>query len=391
MRDTVAVMAVVAAKELRQRLRDRSALFTAFVAPLVLAVIISAGLGGSVGSFHGHAAVADEDGGPVAGAFIAALRTPQLRTIISFEQVHDAAAARRKVVDGHADAAFVIPAGLSAAVQSGGRATIDVLGPRANPIARDVASAIAAGFANRVGAVAVAVRTALATGAATPADLTSLIARASAAPPAVTTNDVAQRDGFRPGAYFAPAMAIFFLFFTASAAIRSLLAERATGTLARLLVAPIPRWSVVLGKALATFVTGLVALATLIVASRVLMGAHWGDPFAVGVLCVVTVAAMLGLASLVATLAKTEEQANAYTSIVGLLLALLGGNFLPGGPAVLRRISLFTPNGWALRGFTDLGGHQHLGAITTNLIVLMAVAIAGCTLAAVRARRLVVT
>ena len=56
---------LVAGKDLRQRLRDRSALVIAFVAPFVLASIIGLAFGGDY-AFKATYAVADADKGPVA-------------------------------------------------------------------------------------------------------------------------------------------------------------------------------------------------------------------------------------------------------------------------------------------------------------------------------------
>jgi ABC-2 type transport system permease protein len=119
--------------------------------------------------------------------------------------------------------------------------------------------------------------------------------------------------------YFGPSMAIFFLFFTVSFGARSVLAERQQGTMRRLLATAAPPGGVLAGKALAAFVLGTSSV-------------------------------------LVVTLAKTDEQADGYSSLVVFTLALLGGNFvyLAQLPEALQRVSLLTPNGWALRGFVDL-------------------------------------
>jgi ABC-2 type transport system permease protein len=59
---------LVAGKDLRQRLRDRSALVIAFVAPFVLASIIGLAFGGD-DAFKATFAVADADKGPAATGF----------------------------------------------------------------------------------------------------------------------------------------------------------------------------------------------------------------------------------------------------------------------------------------------------------------------------------
>jgi len=129
----------------------------------------------------------------------------------------------------------------------------------------------------------------------------------------------------------------------------------------------------------------------LVIASQVLLGARWGNPAAVALLCLATVLAVMGIASVVATMAKTEEGASAYGQMLGLVIALVGGNFIPTGsaPRVLRRLALLTPNGWALRGFSDLGSGGAFHTVTTNLLVLLAFAAVTGSIGMVRARRLV--
>jgi hypothetical protein len=74
---------LVAGKDLRQRLRDRSALVIAFIAPFVLAAIIGLAFGGDA-AFRATYAVADADRGPVAAGFTdGVLASPGLRDLIT--------------------------------------------------------------------------------------------------------------------------------------------------------------------------------------------------------------------------------------------------------------------------------------------------------------------
>jgi ABC-2 type transport system permease protein len=79
----------------------------------------------------------------------------------------------------------------------------------------------------------------------------------------------------------------------------------------------------------------------------------------------------------VASFARTDQQAETYTLVVTFAFALLGGNFVgPFAPELLRTLSLATPNGWALRAFTDLGADAaSLSSILLTLGVLVAVGV----------------
>ena len=382
---------VIAAKDLRQRLRDRSALVVGVAAPLMLALIISAALGGTgFNSFHATYALYDGDHGSVARSFTAIFRTPQLRRAVRIRTVRSAAEAASLTKHDLA-AAFVIPPGFSGSVTAGDPAAIRVIRSRADLIGGQVAVDIAGAFAARVEGSQLAVRSALAAGApASHAD--ALVARATIAPLVVTLDDTAAGGRqLKPASYFGPAMAIFFLFFTVGLGARSLLAERRQATLARLQAAPISARAVLGGKAIASFLLGFTSMLVLVVASSALLGARWGHPLAVLLLIVAAVLAAMGITTLVVTAAKTEEQAGGYSSAVGVVLALLGGNFIPisSAPAVLRRLTLLTPNGWALRGFTDLGTGARASAIVPSIVALGLFAAVTGGVAVARANRVV--
>ena len=173
-------------------------------------------------------------------------------------------------------------------------------------------------------------------------------------------------------------MAILFLFFTVGIGARSLLVERAQGTLTRVLAAPVGRRTVLAGGAAATFVIGVASVSVVLLASTALLGASWGHPAVVIALVIALTFMATALTYLISTVSRTEEQANGYTSLVALGLALIGGSFFPlsNAPPALRRLSQLTPNGHAMQEFTDLAvGAHRTGAFLLHLLVIMGFAI----------------
>jgi linearmycin/streptolysin S transport system permease protein len=385
---------LVAGKDLRQRLRDRSALVIAFVAPFVLASIIGLAFGGDA-AFRATYAVADADRGPVAAGFTdGVLASPGLRDLVTVRRA-DPGEARALVERGEVDAAFLLPEGLSASVRAGRPATVGVVESGENPIAGQVARSLAEAWSAELAATGLAVATALDAAGRPPTaeEARRLGERAAAAraPVALVEGQVGGRT-IEAANYFGPSMAIFFLFFTVSFGARSILAERRQGTLRRLLATPAPPGGVLAGKALAAFTLGTASVLVMWLATTLVFGAGWGDPLAVVALTVSSVLSAIGITALVITLARTEEQAEGYSSLVVFTLALLGGNFvyLAQLPEVLQRVSLLTPNGWALRGFVDLvadGGG--LATVAAPVAVTLAVGLATGGLALYRARRMV--
>lgn len=81
---------VVAGKDLRRRLRDRTAYIVGVVAPLVLAGLISVAFGGSGFAFSATFAVVDQDGGQLARAFVDdMLGDPGQREVVTTKAVSD--------------------------------------------------------------------------------------------------------------------------------------------------------------------------------------------------------------------------------------------------------------------------------------------------------------
>jgi ABC-2 type transport system permease protein len=389
------VALVIAGKELRQRLRDRTAIVMAFVAPTLIAAIVTGAFGSGFGPgrLYDGAAVADLDHSPLSRAFYEVLGSRELRSIVAPRKVTTARAARELVARNDVSYAFVIPAGFGRRVTAGQDARLEVIRDARYPISGDVAEAIASGFTQQLAATQLSIYTAARrTGSAPDTDLIAAATR-SRIPVRLLDKPAAPKCGTTCGAsYFAPAMAIFFLFFTVGPGARSLIAEREQGTMARLLAAPAARGSIIVGKALAMFVLGLMSMISVYVFTSVLFHVNWGDPLSIAVLSVLIVVAVMSVTALVQTFARTEQQAAAYGSLIGPLFTLAGGSFFPlfQLPAFMRRLSALTPNGWAMRGFTDIAyDGVRLAHLVPNILAISAfIAVCG-VFAATRVRRIV--
>ncbi len=352
---------VIAGKDLRQRLRDRSAILIALVIPLALAAIFSFALSDVTDEkITFDYALVDLDRGVAERAFVrSALGPLETKGTIALRNADSLAEGRRLVDDGTVSATFVVPRGFSAAVASGQRTELQVIGdvdaPIATLVARSIAEAFTGELASVYGAVAAVMR---ASGGSqrSPEEL----ARAAAAIEApIRIDDVsAKRKELKPATFYAAGMAVFFLFFTVQFGISTLVDERRDGTLARMLAAPIRRTAILGGKVLTSLVLGIASLTTLAVATSLLLGAHWGNPVGVGLLIIVGVLAATAVTALPATFAKTPEQAGYWQAMIALVLGMLGGSFFPVARAggLIEKLSLITPHAWFLRGLTELSG-----------------------------------
>jgi ABC-2 type transport system permease protein len=262
---------VILGKDLRQRLRDRSAVLVAIVVPLVLAsifgLIFHDAIGGRVSFKLG---LVDRDHGPAALAFASALLPLQHDGLLTVKREPTLAAGRTAVDQNTVSATFVVPPGFSAAIRHGRPATLKVLGSVDSSIGAQVAQSIARSYADRI-------NTARIVAAAAGGRLSGQALFATLPTPISIADVSTQSRQLDAGTFYAAGMAVFFLFFTVQFGISSILEEARDGTLGRMLVAPIHRSSVLAGKLLTSLVLGFVSMVVLALATHFLLFAHWGN------------------------------------------------------------------------------------------------------------------
>lgn len=351
----------IAAKDLKLRVRDRSAFIVGIIAPLGLAAIFSS-IFNPIEDFDFSAtyAVVDQDEGLVAAQFVGALQQfgqgsgVNIIEAATREEAVDLADVEPFTDEEGIDAAFVIPVGFSDAVQSENPAELEVISGQSG-VGAGVAVAFAEQFASELTYARIAVSSFESLGGAD--DRFSSGLRALATPAPVSLEDVEAANKQLAGkTFYAAGLAIFFLFFIIQFGVNSLLEERHAGTLSRLLAAPMRRSSIIAGKALMSFVMGFISMVVLVIATTVLFGAEWGNPVGVLLLTLAAIVSALGIMAVVAGFAKTAEQAQNYSSMVAVILGFLGGTFFPVGQAggLLADLRFITPHAWFMQGLGDL-------------------------------------
>ncbi len=131
-------------------------------------------------------------------------------------------------------------------------------------------------------------------------------------------------------AYYFPGTLVLILLFTAIFATISLIEDRREGFLQAVLVAPIPRWSMVLGKVLGGAVLALVQ-GLLFLLLALTLDVHWTWWSVVELVILMSVASV-GLTSLGFIIAWRLESTQGFHAIMSLLLMplwLLSGAFFP--------------------------------------------------------------
>ncbi len=154
-----------------------------------------------------------------------------------------------------------------------------------------------------------------------------------------------------------PGYTIYGIFWIVSLLAVSVLGEKRVGTFRRLLVSPMSRMVMLLGKLVPYYLINIVQITIMLGVSSVLFKMSLGhSPAGLVVVSLAAAATATGLGVLVTALARTEAQVGGLTVLLLLSLSALGGCFVPRFimPSWLRMVGLVTPHAWALDAYQDL-------------------------------------
>jgi ABC-2 type transport system permease protein len=382
---------LIGIKDVTLAFRDRAALLLMLLAPFLLTV----GLGFVTGRFSGntsglshiHILLVNLDQAELGNTLVDVFESADLAELIAPERVDSEAEARRRIDADEASAAIIIPVGYTDSVFPANGQTappaieIILYANPARPTGAGIVQTIVEEFTGRVelGRIGsqVVITQLLESGRlpldpAVIAETGRQISEEMAAglqESAGITLDQHTRSGeavtFDVLAYLAPGMALMFLMFTVSNGGRTLLMERAQGTLPRLLVSPTSSAAILGGKVLGIYLTGVAQLVILIGGSSLLFNLKWGDPLGLAALILAAVFGATGWGLLLTALARTPGQVSGIGSALMLTFGILGGSFvsLDQLPTAVQWVSKITPNAWGLDGFTTLA----LGGTLANL------------------------
>lgn len=170
------------------------------------------------------------------------------------------------------------------------------------------------------------------------------------APPGLEQPDV-DPGGFQISV---PGNAVLFGFFLALTVALSFVEERRSGTWTRLLAAPISRPLVLLAKLVPFAIIGFIQFAFLFGIGAAVFGMKIsGSIPALVLLTTVVVVCATALGLFIASFGGSEKQVGGVGSIVILVMGLLGGAMVPRPvmPETMQQIGLLVPHAWALDGY----------------------------------------
>ncbi len=407
----------ITAKDLKIFFKDPGAVLLIFLMPLTFVILMSYALAGQFAAVQDQPIrllVLDGDGGPAAATVLERLEAESGFAIERSwqDRALDRPLLERLVASGERPYGLVLPAGLSDRLQrdAGPPVRVELIADPATP-QQAVAPLLGTlrGLLERTAALQrippridalfdelarqaplplmlsarQRARKVLDEAAAHPTGAAVQVARrAPAGADAVAVPDAYQQN--------VPGYTLFGIFWIVVLLAESVLLERREGTFRRLLAAPVGRASLLAGKVLPYYLINLMQVVALFGVAALLFGMDLGGSIPGLVLVSLAAsAAAVGLGVLVSALARTEAQTRGLTILVLLVLAALGGCFVPRFvmPAGLQAAGLATPHAWALEAYHDLlvrGGG--LLEVLPEVAVLLAFALVAFTLGVWRFR-----
>ena len=254
------------AHDLRQRLKDGSVIIFGIIVPMALISVMNLIFSGvaDVELSPVTVAVAAEQDDELAQVFATVLADVDVEGMQVTVQEAPPEQVDGLVRDGEVGLGVIIPEGFSAALTTGSAVELSVVRGDEMGLEADVITSIVDGVLAQMHAGSQTATAAFILGMP-PQELEEIASSISAAGPAITWEQGRTADfQLSTGANVIAGQAGMFLLFTVGFGVLSLSIERATGTLARLHSMPIWTPSVVVAKAIVSFLLGLVSTGVLL-------------------------------------------------------------------------------------------------------------------------------
>ena len=315
-------------------------------------------------------ALADMDNGTMSDTFIAQLNAINeksgLMTVSSAEDMNDV---KDKIYDGNIDGGIIIPSNFTESILSGGQGTIIIITDQSNPQLSMQIEKIITMIIQEMGTYSAMQN--LNITYSIPYDKTLATIK-----PYIVKVDNLISDNPSYFQFVAPGiMGMVVMMSLMTGLPHAISYEKDTGTLDGMLVAPIHRLSIILGKVMAQTTRGMLQGLIILVLAIVLFGVViYGNILLVLFIMLLSVFSFVGLGILITSFTDKEETASMIMMTLMFPMMFLGGVFFPieQMPDYIQKIAQFLPLTYvttALRKVMNLG--VGMANITNEILFLL--------------------
>lgn len=189
-------------------------------------------------------------------------------------------------------------------------------------------------------------------------------------------------DGILPNAvqHNVPAWILFGIFFIVVPLGINIVKEKNLGTFIRIRTSPVSYFTTISGKIITYLLICLIQFALMMLIARFIFPYLGLIPFKAGdhlllmiIVVIFSALAAIGLGILIGTLSQTQEQSAPFSAIFTIILAALGGIWVPVFvmPEVMQQLSVISPMNWGISAFYDIIlRNGNLGDISKDLVWL---------------------
>ncbi len=151
--------------------------------------------------------------------------------------------------------------------------------------------------------------------------------------------------------------AILMLLFNVAGLGVSILEEKESGTLNRILSSPLNPRTILMGKMASTFFLAIIQLTVMFVFSWLVFGLDiTANLPALIIMIVATAFAVSSFGIFLAAISKTRQQARGLSTLIILIMSATGGSMIPifMMPEIMKKIAVVSVNYWGIQGFFDI-------------------------------------
>ncbi|CAN7453815.1 ABC transporter permease [Paenibacillus sp. LjRoot153] len=367
----------IAKYEIIRKLRIRYVLLIQFLMPLLLIFILGSALSGAFKVEDKELKsvkvdIVQSDTGALRESFQSFLESPETQKHLQTHVISSREEAIKRLKDGEAEFAVIVPIDFSAQVQAGKAAPWEMI------LGHDYLQNLTAQMVfrtyfdkvNQIQAIQITARTSSLEPLKQAVGESSQIT--SASPSFVRVGQLAaSNSNYTAMQYYAASILVMFLLYSGMITAFSLQSEKENHTLSRLNGMPIHEYQILLGKIIGNMFLSIGQVAVIVGATRLFYGVDWGSHIlTLFLICLCMIVASMSLAIIVMLFSKSDKTIATIFQMIILIMTFLSGGFTQLPDGFLKQLGSYTLNYWGMQSMFQLMLGSETAIVGHHLLIL---------------------